>query len=165
MIAECKTWLRDQLVAAGVEAKGVFFELEQLDVSHPMPFAVIVTGRERLERDGTRVAVETAPGSRARNYRRRLVARTLPVGLVLKHRTEAEADQVIDQVLALMTTGPMDAQGNRYKVTPRVAVWDNEKSATLVQARVTLEMEFEGGVYRDSQVPVFGTVAPEPAGS
>lgn len=161
MIAECLGWLERLLRDAQVER--VYRSLAALDQTHPLPFAVLVLDRERLTRDGSRVAVADRVGCRA--LRRRLWQRRLPVRVVVEHRTDAAVEGVLEAVLSAAREGPADDGGNRYRVRATAdIVWDQERSATAERCRATLALEFEGGVYRDDEVPLVGEVAPEPDG-
>ena len=165
MIAECQAWVEDALKGAGIPPDRISDNPAALELNQALPRAVRVLGREKLKRDGSRVARDDAADGKTRVFRRRRWFRTLPVDLYLFHKTTAEADQVLDEVLAAAVSGPVDAQGNRHRVRANEANWVVEKSATLQQVKVLLPLEFEGGVYRDERVPLVKDVAPEPEGN
>ena len=162
MITECKRWLAEILKEAQVER--VSLEPEDESKRTAVPFAVLIAGDESLKRAGSRVAVEDlADGTRA--YRKRLWRRTLPLQLRLTHRTEDDADRVLDEVLAQVFRGLDDAGGNHITVKAGALAWGEEKSVQAQRCKVVLPLTFEGGVYRDLRVSLLTDVAPEPEGA
>lgn len=160
MITECKHFLEQALKAAQVPR--VFYEVEALSQRNVLPFAVLVVDKETLSRDGSRVAKADLMDGRTRVYRRRLYRRELPVMLVLAHRDEAQADQVLEQVLRDAAEGFHDSAGNHHLVRVEAVKWIDEGSVTRKRATVEVDMVFSGGVYRDESVPLITDVKPEP---
>lgn len=161
MIGGVKAWLKSHIEAAGVER--VFVDAEDLVRNHAIPYAVLVVDKEKLERDGSRVGRADDEEHTTRTIRRRLWRRDLPVTVVLVHRDEEQADQVIEAVLAAVFAG-YRTETDYHRVTAQTATWWEKKGTILGKAMVELPLVVHGGVFVNEEVPLVGSLAPEPDG-
>lgn len=161
MISAVNTWLKAQLAAVGVPEARVFADPAELAGLHAVPFAIVMTAKESVTRDGSRVGAETSANGATRTIRRRLWARRLPVQIHLVHDSLAHADAALAALLAATLLGPVDA-GNRMRVVCRGIDWFEDKSRTDSRVRVDVDLDFQGGVFRDQVVPLVKNVMPEP---
>jgi hypothetical protein len=159
MISEAKTWLKGILEAAGMAR--VYTDSKDLERKHALPYAVLLVDRERLERQGQRVATKTE-GS-VRTYRRRLWSRAVPISVVLVHRSEDQVEPVLDDLLREVFGGLLVGE-DRVPVRAERATWIDEGSTIMKQNMVEVPIIFEHGVYKDETVNLFENVAPEPDG-
>ncbi len=168
MIAECKQYLVQKLQAAGINE--IYQTAEQSQKHHSLPYALVsasmdyVSRQERLEYSPQRVAMEDDLANGVRRVRWRTHKRHLQLRVAIVHRTEAEAEGILTAFLVSLERRFLDAGGNAVLVNAEMASREDDGSLLRNQAGAEAIVFFEGGVYRDEELPLFnvpGTMALE----
>lgn len=159
MIGECKDYLANKLRDAGVQE--VYTEAEQSQKHHSLPYALVMTGpegtpgRERLEYSPRRVAMEDDRAAGVRRIRLQTHIRQLQLRVAIVHRTEAEAEAVLTSFLEGLDRRFLDRAGNAVLVYCDMVERSDEGSLLRNQSGAEAVVFFQGGVYRDYEVPLF----------
>jgi hypothetical protein len=164
VIEACRQWLTQVLGPLVGGPGNVHHKAAEASGDLPLPNAVCLLGaRERTKRDGSLVGSETLLEQGVRRYRRRVWQRTVPIDVRIEHKTEAEAEAIVNALELAAAAGLDDGAGNRVLVRCGAVVWAPNKALGMDRARGTVQLEFEGGVYRDKTVPLYRAVVVEGA--
>lgn len=159
MTGECKQYVANKLSAVGVDE--VYLTAEEAQRHRTLPYAIVsaspdyLSQLERLEYRPARVAMEDDPAAGVRRVRWRTHIRRLVLRVAIAHRTEAEAQACMTAFLRSLDRRFLDAEGNAVLVRAETASYSEEQSLLHSQAGVEATVLFEGGVYRDEEIPLF----------
>lgn len=112
-------------------------------------WAAVLLRDDRLERDGSRVA-RTGAG-----YRRRVFRRTVTFEVTVAARTVEQAEQLVSGLLSRLPSRIDDGEGNAVRVSAGSASREEDRSLLAERAACRVDIEFQGGVYRDEPVALF----------
>lgn len=165
LVAACKARLVTALTHASggnLPARSVVQSAAEARGLSMVPSAVILAGPEKMIPDGSLVGIREADGVRYR--RRRAWQHILQIGVVLYHRTEADAGLVVAQSVAQLGAGFQDAENNWNRLIRVIPSWldlrdvgerTGESRASLLAEKtgVAIGFEFLGGLYTEEVCP------------
>jgi hypothetical protein len=163
VISACRQHLERVLREAQIPQ--VFHDAEKLSQHQVLPFAVVLAGREDWKRDGSRVATADSARRKARTYRRRAYRREVAFTVILVSQEETRAEGALLAVLREAGAGFLDEAGNWHRARVDAVRWQDDPSLVRQRAVVEIEVTFQGGLYRDEEVPLIQDVRPEAEGA
>lgn len=155
MIAEAHAWVRAALATLTTAIEGKRVSTDEADLAghwaKVRPCALLTVGRQRMQRSGTRVARVSETAS-ARTYRRRVYRRQLPLTVLLLAKTEAQAEELLVELLTALGNGYHDAGENHVRLLDVETGWEGERSRLRMEHAAAVTLHLRGGVYRDETV-------------
>jgi hypothetical protein len=152
MIAYCRNYLVTALQNIGLDAKTIYTRQEDFDRFKGARFALVEPGIEQLVYDNTRVAQKDDATANIRTIRYRLYKSELPIFIVLTGKNLDDAETLRQSFLKTLDRRFLDPDGNAI-------ILEAVETKTLYEASIQnpregyqIQINFEGGVYRDTLI-------------
>lgn len=166
MIVEAHTWIRAALAAVAPAIAGRRVSTNEADLesnwARVRPCALLIAGKEKIQRSGTRVA-RVSESAAERVYRRRVYRRTVPLTVLLLARSEDQAEELLVALLGELGKGYHDAGENWVRLAGVESGWTGERSRLRREHSAAVTLQLRGGVHRDETVKRFTDVTITPA--
>lgn len=158
MIGACKERVRSILagLTPPVPPTSLFLSKDGDAAQCALPKVVMLTGRDETKPDGMLVAIET--DAKVRRYVTRRAIRRLQLGIFIYHRTEEEAEVLLQAVVAGLLDG-LVADGRPVTGWTSDTQWVDEASWSRREAMAKAGIDLVGGVYRTRTVPLLTDIA------
>ncbi|MGE5607417.1 MAG: hypothetical protein ACM3YE_17225 [Bacteroidota bacterium] len=150
MIAYCRNYLVGILKnTVQIPPTAVFTKAEDASRYKGLIFALVTPERERLQKDGTRVAKEDDLENNQRRYRYRLYKSTLPVVVTIVAKDLDQAETFRQRFIKGLGFSFKDPEGNAIEIEATGCLTIEEESIQNPREGYEITVQFTGGIYQD----------------
>lgn len=158
MIHQATEWLKRLLTSPEVGLDQVFETAAELGQHRVPPYAAILIDQdERYRRIEQKIAFTDDVAANKRIYTYERIRAVLPVSVLLVERDRAQLEALRARFLAALPPSFLDAQGHAITVRPQSGELLEDASRLRGGVAIDIVVEFEGGIYRVEEVPLFSS--------
>lgn len=146
LYTQAKAYLVGKLKEAGLKTKP-YTTMKSLSRSMESHVGAVLPGTEMIARNGSKTIYQDQEG--AQHKRRKLFDRNVTFQVVLGDYTDDKVEAMLEKFLAALDQG-IEVDGNFVPLTAESVEWSTEEDHPLkAEVAVTVNITFQGGVYRD----------------
>ena len=160
MITACTNRIKEILLASGVPEKQIHLDASGFSAHKGTPGAVIYAGIDKTTPSGRLVLNELAPEAGVRRKVHLSAVRELAIGVVIRHKTQAEAEAITTALVDQIAPG-FAHEGFPIECRRSSTDWLQEKSVSRTMAEASVALTFIGGIYRERLVRVLKSLRVE----
>lgn len=147
MFTECKKYLLEKLIGAGLKTKPYTSE-KALEKSMESHIGAVLFESDSFVRNGSKTLYRDQLG--AQKKRRKVFDRKLAFTVIIGEYTEEAVEQMFEKFLGSLDNG-IDINGNFVPIEPEGADWvDKDDSILKAKVAVQVKINFDGGLYKDT---------------
>lgn len=156
MIYQATKFLAEVLRSEAVGLRVVFESAADQQAHRTPPYAAIIIDQdERYRRVERKVQFEDQPERNRRVYTYEVLRATLPVSVVLVERDRERLEELRRRFLAALPPTMVDAHGGEVTITPVTGELLEDQSLKRGGVAIDIVVEFDAGIYRTEEVPLF----------
>lgn len=147
LYTDCKNYLLTKLKEAGLKSKP-YTTQKSLEKSQESHIGAVLFESEGLSRNGSKKHYRDDEG--AQKKRRKIFDRNLSFTVIIGDYTDDAVETLYEKFISSLDRG-IYVDGNFVPVEPEAADWvDKDDSILKAQVAVQVKINFEGGIYRDT---------------
>lgn len=148
MVKECREYLINKLKEAGIKNKP-FTTMKELKQSQESHLGAVLFEKDEFEKDMRKVIV--ADGNGVKRKKRKILKRTTKFSVIIGEYTQDKCEEIFDTFMEKLDLG-INVNNAYVEINPKNADWVDEKDSIL-KAKIAVQVliEFEGGIYKDSE--------------
>ncbi len=159
MIYQATRFLAELLKSPEVGYGVVFETAADLQAHRTPPYAaLIIDQNERYRRVERKVSFEDRPETNQRVYTYEALRAILPISVLLVEKDRKSLEERRRKFLAALPTVIVDDQGSEVRITPTTGEFLEDQSMKRGGVAIDIVVEFDGGIYRTEEVPLFTAV-------
>lgn len=159
MIYQASRFLAELLKGPDVGLEVVFETAAELQGHRALPYAaVIIDQDERYRRVERKVSFEDRPEENRRAYTYEVIRATLPISVILVEHDRKLLEERRRKFLAALPPTMVDDQGGEVRITPVTGELLEDQSVKRGGVAIDIIVEFDAGIYRVEEVPLFTAV-------
>lgn len=156
MIHQATKFLSELLRSDAVGLRVVFESAADHQVHRTPPYAAIIIDQdERYRRVERKVQFEDRPEQNRRVYTYEVIRATLPVSVILVERDRERLEELRRRFLAALPPTMVDPHGGEVTITPVTGELLEDQSLKRGGVAIDIVVEFDAGIYRTEEVPLF----------
>lgn len=147
MIAECREYLIDKVIKAGIKTK-VKTTMKDLKASNESHIGAVLFEDEEFEKDIKKTFYFDELGRKQKRIK--IFSRKPSFTVIIGEYEQSKCELIFKEFITLIDAG-FHSDGNYIEVTPKKASWvDKDDSILKSKVAVQVLIEFDGGIYKDS---------------
>ncbi|MGI6542966.1 MAG: hypothetical protein ACOX44_07895 [Limnochordia bacterium] len=159
MIYQATRFLAELLKSPEVGYGVVFETAADLQAHRTPPYAALIIDQdERYRRVERKVSFEDYPETNRRVYTYEVLRAVLPVSVLLVEKDRQSLEERRRKFLATLPSTMVDNQGSEVRITPTSGEFLEDQSVKRGGVAIDIVVEFDGGIYRMEEVPLFTSV-------
>lgn len=147
MIAECREYLIDKVIKAGIKTK-VKTTMKDLKASNENHIGAVIFEDDEFEKNIQKTCYVDELGNKKK--RLKIFDRKTTFSVVIGEYEQSKCELFFANFMVLIDAG-FYIDGNYIEIVPKKASWADEQDSVL-KAKVAVQVliEFNGGIYKDS---------------
>lgn len=148
MISECREYLIDKIIKAGIKTK-VKTTMKDLKASNENHIGAVLFEDDEFEKNIKKTFYVDESGNKKK--RLKIFDRKTTFSVVLGEYEQSKCEVIFANFMVLIDAG-FHIDGNYIEITPKKASWvDKDDSVLKAKVAVQVLIEFDGGIYKDSE--------------